>query len=80
MKPQSAKFPGKESFSGSIPATHMGMTKFSSKHDPGFKRVSGRLEMWVKKLFSESKTSGEGETRPGKQSVAPSGHQADHKN
>jgi hypothetical protein len=66
VKPQSAKFPGKESFSATIPANHMDMTKFRSKDDIGFQRVFGRLYAWVKKLHNEIEPLGEGEPPPGK--------------
>jgi protein SERAC1 len=32
---------------------HIGMTKFESTDDPGFMRVTGELQRWVKRLKAE---------------------------
>ena len=36
--------------STTIPANHMGMTKFAAKSDSGYQRVSGILEGWISEL------------------------------
>jgi Ankyrin repeats (3 copies) len=52
VKPDSAKIGHAAEEVSSIPADHSGMTKFESKDDVGFKRVSAQLSRWVDKIKS----------------------------
>jgi len=44
--------------SASIPADHVGMTKFEAADDPGYVRIRGRIRIWVKELTAALNQSG----------------------
>lgn len=52
MPKHSAIIPGYNEVS--IPADHVGMTKFSGPADVGYKRVSGELGLWIRDIHRQA--------------------------